>query len=132
MALSEVLKLEMGFEETKVRVSLLCPGPANTGIIESLRNRLVHLENPPGNMPVINSEMQKMIEQVKLAFKVGMDPVGLADYVFKAIGRDQFFNLTHPGLNPMIEKRMGRILTGSVPQPEFTLSNLPDQLKDLL
>jgi NAD(P)-dependent dehydrogenase (short-subunit alcohol dehydrogenase family) len=128
VALSEVLKLEMVFEETKVGVSVLCPGAVNTGITNSGRNRPGHLQNPPESIPEITPEMEKRIAQVREVFESGMDPLEVADHVFKAIREDQFYILTHPELNDRIEKRIGRILTGGVPVPDFTISNMPDDM----
>lgn len=126
VALSEVLKLELVFEETKVGVSVLCPGAVNTGIVESGRNRPDQLQNPPESIPQITPEMERQIAQVRQAFEAGMDPLEVTDHVFKAIREDQFFILTHPDLNDRIEKRIGRILTGGIPLPDFTISNMPD------
>jgi len=128
VALSEVLKLEMVFEETKVGVSVLCPGAVNTGITNSGRNRPSHLQNPPESIPEITPEMEKRIAQVREVFESGMDPLEVADHVFKAIREDQFYILTHPELHDRIEKRIGRILTGGVPLPDFTISNMPDDM----
>jgi len=130
VALSEVLKLEMAFEETKVGVSVLCPGAVNTGIINSGRNRPAHLQNPPESIPEITPEMEKRIALIRQVFESGMDPLEVADHVFKAIREDQFYILTHPELNDRIEKRIGRILTGGVPLPDFTISNMPDDTWD--
>ncbi len=128
VALSEVLKMEMTFEETKVGVSVLCPGAVNTGIINSSRNRPDHLQNPPESVPEITPEMQKRIDQVREVFAAGMDPLEVADHVLAAIREDQFYILTHPQLNHRVEQRIGRILTGGVPLPDFTISNMPDSV----
>lgn len=131
VALSEVLKLEMAFEETKVGISVLCPGAVNTGIVESERNRPVHLQNPPEMMPVLTPEIEKQIAMVKQAFAAGMSPLEVAERVFKAIREDRFFILTHPELNDRIQKRIERILTDGVPQPEFTISSMPEEMRKL-
>jgi NAD(P)-dependent dehydrogenase (short-subunit alcohol dehydrogenase family) len=128
VALSEVLKLEMVFEETNVGVSVLCPGAVNTGITDSGRNRPAHLQNLTESIPEITPEMEKRIARIRQAFESGMDPLEVADHVFKAIREDQFYILTHPELNDRIEKRIGRILTGGVPLPDFTISNMPDDM----
>lgn len=126
VVLSEVLKLELAFMETKIGVSVLCPGAVNTRITEARRNRPVGLQNPPEDMPEVTPEMQKRIEQIKKVFEDGMPPIEVADHVFNAIREDQFYILTHPELNDRIEKRMHGILNGGVPTPQFTKSNVPD------
>lgn len=124
VALSEVLKMEMLFEETKVGVSVLCPGAVNTGILDSGRNRPAHLQNSTEPVTKITPEMEQQMAQVRQVFASGMDPLEVADHVFKAVRADQFYILTHPEINPVIEKRLGKILTGGIPQPDFTISTL--------
>ena len=129
VALSEVLKLELAFEEKKVGVSVLCPGAVNTGIVDSGRNRPVHLQNPAESLPVLTPEMEKRIAEVRQAFAAGMAPLEVADHVFKAIREDRFYILTHPELNDRIQKRIGRILTDGIPLPDFTISTMPEEMR---
>ncbi|MDP2920276.1 MAG: SDR family NAD(P)-dependent oxidoreductase [Dehalococcoidia bacterium] len=131
VALSEVLKLELAFEETRVGVSVLCPGAVNTGIVDSGRNRPTHLQNPIESIPVATPEMEKRIAQVRQAFASGMNPLTVADQVFNAIREDRFYILTHPELNERIQQRIGRILTDGVPLPDFTLSTMPQDMRRL-
>lgn len=126
VALSEVLKLELAFEETRVGVSVLCPGAVNTGITNSGRNRPAHLQNPPGSVPEITPEVEKRIARIRQAFASGMDPLEVADHAFRAIREDRFYILTHPDLNERIQQRIGRILSDGIPLPDFTISNMPD------
>lgn len=126
VVLSEVLKLELTFMETKIGVSVLCPGAVNTRIIDSYRNRPVELQNPPEKMPEITPEIEKRMELIRKTFADGMPPLEVADHVFKAMREDQFYILTHPELNDRVEKRIHNILNGGVPTPEFTISNAPD------
>jgi short-subunit dehydrogenase len=123
VVISEVLKMEMAFEEKKVGVSVLCPGGVNTGIIESQRNRPSHLQNP--GAPALTPQQERQRAMVRQVFSNSMDPLTVADKVFDAVATDQFYILTHPELNPRIEKRIGRILTNGTPLPEFTISNVP-------
>lgn len=126
VALSEVLKLELTYEETRVGVSVLCPGGVATRIVESGRNRPAELTNPPESRPEITPEMQTRIDAVKETFANAMPPLEVADHVFRAIRENRFFILTHPELNDRIEKRLQRILNDGVPAPQFTISNAPD------
>jgi len=126
VALSEILKLEMAFMETKIGVSVLCPGAVNTGILESGRNRPPGLQNPLESIPEPTPEQEKEWEKLKKVFEEGMPPIEVADHVFRAIREDRFFILTHPVHNEVIKKRLDRILSDGVPLPEYTLSNMPD------
>lgn len=126
VALSEALKLEMALTETKIGVSVLCPGAVITGITNPWRNRPEALQNPPGGAPETTPEMAERIATVKKVFEEGMPPLGVADHVFPAVRQDRFFILTHPELNGVIKKRLDRVLSGGVPTREYTIPNLPD------
>jgi NADP-dependent 3-hydroxy acid dehydrogenase YdfG len=125
VVLSEVLKLEMAFLESKIGVSVLCPGEVNTGILDSGRNRPVALENPQENIPEPTPEQEEQWEALRKMFEEGMSPAEVADHAFKAIREDRFYILTHPDFNETIKKRLDRILSDGVPLPEYTLSNMP-------
>jgi NAD(P)-dependent dehydrogenase (short-subunit alcohol dehydrogenase family) len=131
VALSEILKLEMAFTETKIGVSVLCPGAVNTGILDSGRNRPSELQNPPENLPEPTPEQEKQWEELLKVFAEGMPPIEVADHVFNAIREDRFFILTHPEHNERIEKRLGRILNDGIPLPEYTQSNSPGILAQM-
>ena len=126
VALSEVLKMEMAFTESKVGVSVLCPGAVDTGIVESGRNRPSELQNPTENMPEPTPELVRSFEDIKSVFANGMAPLEVADHVFRAISEDKFFILTHPELNDAVQKRLDRVLNDGIPLPEYTKSNMPN------
>jgi NADP-dependent 3-hydroxy acid dehydrogenase YdfG/uncharacterized protein YoaH (UPF0181 family) len=125
VALSEVLKLDLDFMETKVGVSVLCPGAVNTQIIDSGRNRPAELQNPPGEIPELTPEMQKRIEFIRQTFANGMSPAECADHVFKAVRDEKFYIITHPELKDRVKKRVDGMMNERNPAPEFTISTMP-------
>jgi len=114
VAMSEVLKMELAVEKSKVGVSVLCPGGVNTRIIESGRNRPAELQNPP---VTLTPEQLKMLEVVKQLFAASMSPLVVADITFDAIAQDKFYIFTHPELKPMVEARHQSIINDGIPAP---------------
>lgn len=126
VALSEVLQYELTFMETKIGVSVLCPGAVKTRIPESSRNRPQGLQPNPENIPQVTPKMQKRIEARRKMFESAMLPSEVADKVFKAIRDNKFYIITHPELKDRIQKRHVNIIEERTPTPEFTISTEPD------
>jgi NADP-dependent 3-hydroxy acid dehydrogenase YdfG len=124
VAHSEVLKQEMLLSESKVGVSVLCPGAVNTRILESGRNRPEDLRNPV--IGAANPTPQMIAEWMRMrkAFAEGMAPSEIADHVFRGIRENRFFILTHPELNHVIQKRLDRVLNDGTPTPDFTIADI--------
>ncbi len=112
VVISEVLKMELAAESSKVGVSVLCPGGVNTRIVESGRNRPVELSNPPQEP---TEQQLKMMELAKQIFANSMSPLTVADITFEAIARDKFYILTHPDLKPMVQMRHDKIMNDGIP-----------------
>jgi NAD(P)-dependent dehydrogenase (short-subunit alcohol dehydrogenase family) len=93
VALSENLYLTLEQRKSKVGVSVLCPGIVNTGIGDVERLRPAELRNAPVAM---TPEMEAGRAAVQALFAKGMPPTEVADMVFDAIERKQFYILTHP------------------------------------
>jgi len=132
VALSEVLKMEMVFTESKVGVSVLCPGAVDTGIVDSFRNRPPELRNIPEETLELTPEQLRQYEEAKAVFANGMAPIEVADNVFRAIAEDRFYILTHPELNGIIQRRMDRILNDGIPTPGYAQSDMPNPASHLL
>lgn len=84
VALSESLFQELGARETKIGVSVLCPGFVNTNITEAGRNRPAELPGDaiPDDLP---PEVQQRIEYMRSMLKSGYPPSEVADAVFQGI-----------------------------------------------
>ncbi|MFX0069963.1 MAG: SDR family NAD(P)-dependent oxidoreductase [Candidatus Hermodarchaeota archaeon] len=119
VVLSESLSYELKQVNSKIRVSVLCPGFVNTNVADSERNR-------PSEFCDSNFEpsVEKFIkihpeyeEPVKLFFqtlKSGTSPDKVGDIVFQAIKNDEFYILTHAGYmwKKLVKVRMDRIFEG--------------------
>ena len=57
--------------------------------------------------------------QMRQAFKEGMKPLEVADYIFKAVKKDKFYIFTHPELKKYVKKRMKNILKEKNPKSPF-------------
>ena len=125
VTLSEVLKMELDSEQSRVGVSVLCPGAVSTGMVDTSRSRPAHLQNPPESTPGIAPEMDRQIARIRKGMQSGMDPLEVAEHVFTAIRQDRFYILTHPQHNEHLRKHLqGRadwILNDGTPQ-----ADLPD------
>jgi NAD(P)-dependent dehydrogenase (short-subunit alcohol dehydrogenase family) len=109
VALSETLYFDLHLVNGDIGVSVLCPGFVKTRIGESDRNRPQMGDfGPPGSgqMP---SKMRELIEQ-------GPPPERVADEVFEAIRRGQFWILTHPEMDMPVRERTESILARRNPE----------------
>jgi NAD(P)-dependent dehydrogenase (short-subunit alcohol dehydrogenase family) len=102
VGLSESLFLELQMVNARVGASVLCPAFVKTKIAESARNR------PPTSAAEVGSEefgimVRGLVEQ-------GVSPHSIADQVFDAIKKKQFWILTHPEFDAAIRERINRML----------------------
>lgn len=109
VALSEQLYYSLAQRNAKVKVSVLCPGWVNTRIMDSERNRPGELQNEPSNLPP-GPEQEAIVQSMREEAQAGLSPRQVSDHVFNAIRNEQFYILTHPELNSMIQQRMENIL----------------------
>ena len=109
VALSEHLYYSLAQRQAKVKVSVLCPGWVNTRIMDSWRNRPEALQNEPQAVPA-SPEQEAVVQSMRAAAEAGLPPRQVADQVFDAIRKEQFYILTHPELNAAIQQRMENIL----------------------
>ena len=90
VALSENLYHSLALQDTKLGVSVLCPGWVKTQIIQSGRNRPAELENPPPTEPP-SPELLAWFQQAVKAVESGMSPQEVAARTFDAIREDEGF-----------------------------------------
>ena len=118
VALSEGLHRELALIESKIKVSVLCPGFVHTRIMEAERNRPVELPL----LPVGEAEMQ-YTEMVRALVAAGLAPSEVARQVFEAISDERFYIVTDPDQwKPFIRERLEDILSDHNPR----LSDLMD------
>jgi short-subunit dehydrogenase len=122
VALSESLYLALQQRNSLVNVSVLCPGLVRTNIGNSERNRPAELRNEPVTM---TPEMQAGLAAFKAAMEVSMPPLQVADVVFDAIKKEQFYILPHPEWTEVIQLRTDKLLRMENPEsPAATVAKL--------
>ncbi|MFX0058137.1 MAG: SDR family NAD(P)-dependent oxidoreductase [Candidatus Hodarchaeota archaeon] len=98
IALSEALAKEL--ENSKIKVSVLCPSFVNTTIMDCERNRPTRYRGP-NYIPAIEKviakypESKRVFEFSRQMFKAGLSPDQAAEIVFQAIKDEVFYILTH-------------------------------------
>jgi len=122
VALSEQLYHDLALRGAKIGVSVLCPGFVNTRIMDAERNRPAAYANESSRTAGPADPMEEMFRQMVAA---GMPPPEVAQLVFQAIAKKQFFIFTHPDEKSLIKMRMSNILAGRNP----VLPPPPDGIK---
>ncbi|MEZ5892955.1 MAG: SDR family NAD(P)-dependent oxidoreductase [Parvularculaceae bacterium] len=97
--------LSMDLKDTKVRVSMLCPGAVDSNIHEAVKTRPAHLQNTGyyGADPNVMAHLKKVIE-------VGMKPERLAEYVLKGVEKDDLYILPYPEFRKTLEDIHARVM----------------------
>jgi NAD(P)-dependent dehydrogenase (short-subunit alcohol dehydrogenase family) len=116
VALSESLYRELEAIGARIGVSVLCPGPVSTRIMESERNRPGRLENDAaaevaGHRPEGTAYTDALTNLVVS----GPPPSDMAEAVFQAIRDRQFYILPHPAYDTVIRARFDSILERANP-----------------
>ena len=113
VALSECLYLSLQQQNSLVKVSVLCPGLVQTNIANSERNRPAELHNEP---VTLSPEMQAGLAAFQAALEASMPPLQVADVVFEAIKKEQFYIFSHPEWTEVIQLRTDNLLRMENPQ----------------
>jgi NAD(P)-dependent dehydrogenase (short-subunit alcohol dehydrogenase family) len=108
VTLSETLHHELRMRDAKVGVSVLCPGPINTNIPESARNRPAELA-PGARATAVGGRLREVL-------RTGMDPAEVAEKVLRGIRDGRLYILTHEDIKAGVERRMKDILEDRVPR----------------
>ena len=114
VGLTENLYHSLAKRDSKVKVSLLCPGWVKTSILKSERNRPAELQNKPGSL-VNKREAVESFRKMQESLEAGISIQECTDITFKAIQDEQLYVLTHPEYNPYIQARMEHILQQTNP-----------------
>jgi NAD(P)-dependent dehydrogenase (short-subunit alcohol dehydrogenase family) len=119
VTLSETLALELAARGAKLKASVLCPGFVNTAIMDAARNRPQALANAPAEQhmsPKAAALAAARAQASRQLIQAGLAPSQVADLVFDAIRREQFYILTQPELDRVgVQLRMDDILEERMP-----------------
>jgi len=103
VALSEVLAQELAQDNSKIGVTVLCPGTVRTNIKASQRNRPRELGD--GRLTDVDLETEEFGRQMRW-----MDPQDVGRIVVTAIKRGDLHAFTHPEMFGAIEQRFATII----------------------
>ena len=107
VALSENLYLGLAQRKSPIKVSVLCPGTTRTNIAFCDRNRPVDLRNSAQPM---TPEREAGLAALKSILEKSTPSEKVAQDVFDAIRKEQFYVLTDPRWMEMIQMRVERLL----------------------
>lgn len=114
VSLSETLYHDLRLRDAQIGVSVLCPGPVNTHVLDSERNRPEELRNPPVEQKPTPDELA-FREWFRGRVRDGMNPELVAGHVFEAIRKNRFYIITHPEYKEAVRLRMEDILQDRTP-----------------
>ena len=92
VALMTSLERDLRWQNSNVHASVLCPGPINTNIVDSERNR----EQEDAANHVASEQGDKFWNFLTKTLAGGMDPAEVGPMVLDAVLNDKFWILTHP------------------------------------
>lgn len=105
VALMASLARDLRIAKSPITASVLCPGPINTNIVHSDRNRPAeslaeHIETPQG---------ERFWQMLTDSLRSGMDPDEVGKLVLDSMRADRFWILTHPEMASMVEEQVSRM-----------------------
>jgi NADP-dependent 3-hydroxy acid dehydrogenase YdfG len=121
VALSETLSNELKKVNSKIKISVLCPGAVKTKILNSERNRPLDLRNPEHGLD-IDAQISKFVNDhpefesdariFGQGFTIGITPEKVGNIVFEAIKDDAFYIFTDTNLywKNLVKDRTNKIL----------------------
>lgn len=106
VALMASLERDLRLADSPVRASVLCPGPINTNIVDSERNR------PPESAAqhVRTDTGARFWDILTTTLAEGMDPDEVGPMVLDAIVNERFWVLTHPEMAQIVARQLDRML----------------------
>jgi short-subunit dehydrogenase len=113
VALSECMYFSLQQKNAAAKVSVLCPGLVRTNISNVERNRPSDCEN---DAVPLTREMEAGRAAFKTAIEAAMEPAQVAEIVFDAIGKEQFYILKYPEWTEVIRLRTERLLSMENPE----------------
>lgn len=111
VALSESVFLDLAQENSKVGISVLCPGLIDTQIAAADRNRSELFKNLDDTK--MGTASQTTMDILTQGTAAGMPPAEVADIVFQGIRDKRLYILTHPEQGDAVIAKANNIATGT-------------------
>jgi NAD(P)-dependent dehydrogenase (short-subunit alcohol dehydrogenase family) len=108
VTLSETLARDLAMQQSRIKVSVLCPGFVNTGVLERTRDR-------PSRRRIDDDDLGASALASHM-MEGALAPEVVADHVLDAVRHEQFYVLTHPELTAAVRTRMDDIISGKSPR----------------
>ncbi|MFH2011315.1 MAG: SDR family NAD(P)-dependent oxidoreductase [Pseudomonadota bacterium] len=115
VTLSETLHHELSRIQSKIKVSVICPGAVNTRIMDASRNRPEELQNDPELEAERHAKYMGMEKKMRQGIEKARSPEKVAERVFEAIREEKFYILTHSWVKGSVQIRMEDIIQGRLP-----------------
>ena len=128
VALSETLYQDLRLVTGQIGASVLCPYFVDTGISQSFRNRPANMEgNPTRSQKVQHAMISKAVASGKVS------AAEVAQLVFDAVARNQFYIYSHPKAIGAVQTRLEDVLQARNPTDPFAdKPELGEQLRSAL
>jgi len=127
VALSESLHLELKSQKANIGVSVLCPGPVDTEIVDASYRNLPSTIPGPGF-----SEEEELLEKAYRKYLAqGLSPDEVAIQVISAVQEKRFYIFTHD-YRESIETRMRNLLEEKNPEPSPPNPKLMEIIESML
>ena len=97
----------------KIHVSVLCPGWVNTGIWNSEKNRQIKYRDP--GVDYNNEGKREKYRLPRKMIEKGMSPERVADKVFDAIDKKDFYIFPQPEIKELIKERFNNLFDNQMP-----------------
>ena len=128
VSLSETLDQDLRLVTGQIGASVLCPYFVDTGISQSFRNRPADMEGKPTRSQQVQ---HAMISKAVASGKVSAAEV--AQLVFDAVARNQFYIYSHPKAIGAVQTRLEDVLQARNPTDPFAdKPELGEQLRSAL
>ena len=128
VSLSETLYQDLSLVTGQIGASVLCPYFVDTGISQSFRNRPADMEGKPTRSQQVQ---HAMISKAVASSKVSAAEV--AQLVFDAVARNQFYIYSHPKAIGAVQTRLEDVLHARNPSDPFAdKPELGEQLRSAL
>jgi NAD(P)-dependent dehydrogenase (short-subunit alcohol dehydrogenase family) len=113
---SEGLHHQLRQMDSKVKVSVLCPGGVRTRITSAARNRPQALREG-GEAP--SQEWAARSDELWSQRAATMEPSEVADKVWQSMQAEHFYILTHAGSEDGVRRRLEAVLSEAAPSREY-------------
>lgn len=116
VGLTESVNLSLQAIQSKIKMSVFCPGFVQTDLHHSDRHRPERFAITPDESYYESPSYKAGLERARYVIETGIPIDSIGQSVFIAIEEEKFYILTHPQYHPIIGKRVKDMLEGVNPK----------------